>query len=165
MHGRDHSDVHRTDQYRQSRGDTKHLKFFYPPFKINKEDKKEVDNKSQDKKLNHTDGNVWWSRTTPQRPGDLYVTDRHRSFDEDGLHESTEVLVAEQPDYFRMPDRPEELGILSGRVMRVTHRSVDPCICGTSHQANRNYGVVENTHIVIIECMTNGFMIGTYDPT
>ena len=123
-----------------------------------------MDNKSQDKKLNHTDGNVWWSRTAPQRPGDLYFSERHRSFDEDGLQESKEVMVAEHPDYFRMPNKPEQLGSLSGLVMRVTSRTVETCICKAKHQANFNYGKIGNAHLVIIECVTNGFMIGTYDP-
>lgn len=124
-----------------------------------------MDNENQNKKLNSVNGNVWWSRTSPQRPGDLYISGRHPSFEDEGLQEPSELIVAEHPDYFRMPNRPQELGALSGMVMRVTNRTVETCICEAKHQANFNYGKIGNTHLIIIECVTNGFMIGTYDPT
>ena len=112
-------------------------------------------------------GEILWSSTAPQRPGELYVASPDISMVEDGItgqQRQKEFIVATAPDYFKMPNRPEELGVLSGKVMRVTRRSVETCICGCGKFTNRNYGIVEGIHIVIIECLTQGFMIGTYEP-
>jgi len=108
------------------------------------------------------DGHIFWSTTRPQQPGEVYVAARSRTIESDGLDECTEVIVADHPDYFRLPMK-SELGVLAGQVMRVTRRSIEPCVCGIHHMSNRSFGVIKNTHVVIIECMAKGFMIGTYD--
>jgi hypothetical protein len=113
-------------------------------------------------KHSKVDGHIFWSTTRPQEPGEVYVGKRDSLLEDEGLGEVQEIIVANHPDYFRLPMK-KELGVLAGQVLRVKRRTVEPCVCGIHHLANRSYGLIGKTNVVIIECMAKGFMVGTCD--